>query len=424
MKTTNHPLRRVLPVLLLLGAAGSCASIKELWEMEHMEYPAAHFENLERLHTPSGKHHYTVRFRGDVEHALGQNASIRGFRFGAPSSSRADRPTQLSNPSETCMKLLDDLLDRDSARNPRLEAMQVAWCSRIIETDPSVLSRERAVRALSLIGTRRGAREPYRLRVDAPRSGAEDIAVLLDNLNASWKAAREGGGSTEAWKDSMAAIEQASFDLGGYRRILPVVADLLEGLQADDPMLESLTAFLQELEVTTICFAFGQALSEKTFGGSVVRGAAVRALGEAGGEVAIARLMPYLRAEHESGQERDPYMVSALLSKVAELGFPAEIPGLDPGEYLNIQENWYSLMVSIAVTDPDSGLRVKACQALAKVTGQPSTLREEEWEDWLYARVNARAMTGGQASPASAAPKSEASPDSATNPADSADGGS
>ena len=45
--------------------------------------------------------------------------------------------------------------------------------------------------------------------------------------------------------------------------------------------------------------------------------------------------------------------------------------------------------------DYDSQVRVQAMKALARVTDGPSSLREEDWEEWYYQRAVRRRAEAG-----------------------------
>jgi hypothetical protein len=118
-----------------------------------------------------------------------------------------------------------------------------------------------------------------------------------------------------------------------------------------------------------------------------VRAAAVSASVEAGGAAMLARFVAStLRAERRRGPDRDAIVVVEILSLVQRYGFPVSLEGFDPAQFADLREGWLGVLVGLAVEDPESHVRVKAMQALASVSEGPRSLREEDWEEWHYAR--------------------------------------
>ncbi|MFT7670753.1 MAG: hypothetical protein ACI8X5_003464, partial [Planctomycetota bacterium] len=111
----------------------SCETFSKIVELDFYDAPDSRVENLKRLHTPAGKHHYTVHFVGDFDQAFGKaSRTIGGVSLGkdaGSSSSPQGKPKRLENPSESCLELLTELLEFDSSKKPRLAAIQVAWCA-------------------------------------------------------------------------------------------------------------------------------------------------------------------------------------------------------------------------------------------------------------------------------------------------------
>lgn len=376
-----------------------CKTWDRLVNFDFVDYPDSRVENLERLHMPSGKHRYTVTFVGDFNHAFNrQGHTIGGLRIGKPpvdSSSGTTR--ELPNPSASCLELVTELMEFDSSEHRRLEAVQVTWCARIIEDDPSALSRERAALALGPLGARVGVAGPLVLPTDAPRASAKETAQVLTDTVRTWRAWGENLATRDQWIEQANVLRETPFDLSGSRRVLPVLAGMMVNLPADSLRYETLDPLVREFERHTIQLALGKALREPTGEGSLVRAAAVRATVEAAGVVGLARLMPLLVAEREAQVDGDTQVKAAILGSIAKLGLPASIEGIPQADYDRIYENWLALLVGIAVEDKEGHVRVKSMQALGKLVAELDSLREEDWEEWFYMHEEQKREASGRA---------------------------
>ncbi|MFT7484662.1 MAG: hypothetical protein ACI9F9_000506 [Candidatus Paceibacteria bacterium] len=392
-------MRRLLVLTLALTGLSGCKFLGKMANLDFVDYPESRMENLERLHTPSGRHHYTVSFVGDFQHAYNQRGqTVGGLRIGSqPSDKSSGPPRQLPDPSHSCLELLLELMSFDSSRNLRLEALQVAWCARLIEQDPALLTRERAVLALGPIGERAGVTGFVVLPLDAPRAGAKETAKLLADTVRAFRTWRDGTSTREAWVEQTDLLRNTLFDLDGARRVLPVLGGLLGKASADSPQYAELESLVREFERHTIQLALGRALREKKGTGSLVRAAAVKATVRAAGQGGLARLMPLLTAERAAMEDGDALVMGEIMSALAVTGLPEFIEGLDQEEYELIQENWYAMLVAIAVEDKESRVRVKAMQALGALVDDLDSLREEDWEAWFYVREEARRAALGEA---------------------------
>ena len=83
-------------------------------------------------------------------------------------------------------------------------------------------------------------------------------------------------------------------------------------------------------------------------------------------------------------------LVFRILDLLSIYGFPESFAGLSTERYELVKEGWYDLLVGIAVEDLDGPVRVKAMQALERTTNGPDSLREEDWEEWYYQRIEQR----------------------------------
>lgn len=387
MKAASH----VLLAGLVLGATTGCSTFERVLNLDFVDFPDTRVENLERLHRPGGGHHYTVHFVGDFQHATNlQGRTIGGVRIGSPTGASEGDKEQLESPSRACLELIEELLDFDPSGKPRLAAMQVAWCARLIEQDPSVLSRERAALGLGPLGKAIGIGLPVALPVDAPRADAATTATLLTGLVRAWRATLEGTPEPGALRQACAELRTTTFDLDGCRRVLPAASGLLargeEGTEAYGELLE----LVEDFQRRTIQLALARALGEPVGESSRVRAAAVTASVEAGGPQMLARFMPVLEAEGQAGEDRDALVVARMCSELVRLGLPESIEGLDQDRYRGLYEGWLDVLVGFAVEDPDGAVRVKAMQALTRLETGPASLREEDWEEWYYTRVEER----------------------------------
>jgi hypothetical protein len=386
----NSTLRPLLTCTLLVPLLGACKSIDKVLSLDLIDLPDSRIENLERLHTPSGMHHYAVHLVGDVEYAFNRSGrTIGGVRIGKPDDSMAQegRKNTLSDPSETCYELLGELLDFDSEDDLRLASMQVTWCARIIQTDPSPLSRERATLALGMHGRRVSIDGPRFLPIEMPRADADQTAHLLTGVVANWRGLRQGTALAGELGASLQELSSTRFDLDGARRVLPALAGLLGGAYPGEPGYAQLSEVTLEFQRRTIELALWHAYDRPESAGRV-RAAAVTASVEADGVAMLARFVgTSLATERRRGADRDADLVIEILRLVALLGLPESLEEFGDEQFQEVREGWLAQLMGLAIGDPDSQVRVKAMQALTKVTDGPGTLREEDWEEWYHQRV-------------------------------------
>lgn len=391
--TSSQNIRPVALALLLSLGLASCKAAERLLELDFYDQPDSRIENLDRLHTARTGHHYTVAFVGDFEQGFGRKRQIiDGLTIGRSGAlgGGESKPKALPNPSEACLELISELLDFDSENNPRLAALQVAWCARLIDEDPSYLSRERATLGLGPIARRIEIDGPISLPIDAPRADATQTADLLAQVIGAWRGVRDGAGSLAEFDAALQELQDTTFDLDGSRRVLVALAGLMGGLAPDQGGYERLLAGLEDFMERTIEFSLARALTERPGPASRLRAAAVSASVEAGGVKMLARFMSVLQEERRAGAERDALLVVRILDLIATHGFPESFAGLEGERFEEVLEGWYDVLIGFAVEDLEGRVRVKAMQALTHTVGGPASLRDEEWEDWYYARVEAR----------------------------------
>lgn len=388
----------------------SCEAVERVLDLDFYDLPDSRIENLGRLHTASTRHHYSAHFVGDLEHSfMAERRTIGGVTIGRPGrgDSVAERPEPIPNPSARCLELLTELLDFDSQANPRLAALQIAWCARIISEDPSFLSRERAILGLGPLARRIGIEGPVSLAIDAPRADADRTAELLADLIASWRNLAQGTGSESSLREDADAIAATVFDLQGSRRILPALAGLLGSADEASPGRDVLLELLEDFQRRTIQLSLARGLNLPRGAASKVRAAVVSASVEAGGIEMLARFMSVLQAERQAGAERDELLVLRILELVARYGFPDSFANLDVERYDRLRDEWYGLLLGFAVEDLEGRVRVQAMQALSRSVQGPDSLREEDWEAWYYARIDGRREKEGLPPRLNAAEESE-----------------
>ncbi len=363
----------------LLGCA-SCESLSRIASLDFVDFPETRVANLEAIHLPSGKHRYTAQLQGDSAYMMSsQGRRVGGLNIGAPRSSAPGEPRKdvLRNPSETCLEILTELLEFDGSKQPRLRAVQIAWCARLIDQDPYVLTRERATVALGELGAGLGIGGPLQLGLAEPRVDAERAGELLKDLLRGYRTSREGLGIADL-TDAISAIQGETYDLDGARRMLPAAAALLQGAPEGKPETVAVTELVTWLERRTVELALGRAVLDSK---SRVRGAAAAATVHCGDELLYARMMAVLAEEQEGPG------LFAFLGVVLERGFPQPSKELNGAEYENATEAWLDALLGIAVQHPESAVGARAMQALARVTEDgPDSLREEDWEAWYLAR--------------------------------------
>ncbi len=379
---------------VLLGAFGSClfatscSTLEKIASLDFIDLPDSRVANLEALHSPSGGHRYTAQMVGDIGFVAGQqNWSVAGVQLGRPPSEdpTAAREETFENPAEKCLELLTELLDFDSGDRPRLACLQVAWCARLAAEDPSVLTRERAVLGMGPLGARVDFDRLLLLAPETPRAGPEEVAELLSDLLGAARAEREGmrllrGGEVPDLAEAITAVRETTFDIDGARRVLAAVGALLQGTGEGNVGYAELLELAAHLQRQTIGLGLGVAVADES---PVVRAAVARAAVEAGGDSMLARFMNMLTAE------RDPRALRPFFQLLIDRGLPERPEELSEDEYVVLRERWLDGIVAHAVENPDSTIRVKAMQALGRITEDgPGSLREEDWEAWWYERID------------------------------------
>jgi hypothetical protein len=251
------------------------------------------------------------------------------------------------------------------------------------------------VLGLGPLGARYRIGVPVGLPPEAPRASAEETAALLTGLVRAWRATLEGTAGPGELRAACAELRTTVFDLDGCRRVLPAAAGLLARGSEGTPPYDELLELVGDFQRRTIQMSLALALAEPAGEGSRVRAAAVTAAVEAGGAEMLARFMPLLEAERQAGEDRDALVVARLLGEVARAGLPEGVEEVEAERYAALYEGWLDAMVGFAVEDPDGVVRVKAMQALTRLETGPASLREEDWEEWYYARVEQRRSEAG-----------------------------
>jgi len=381
--------------LIIALLTGSCSYVRRVIELDFVDLPDSRLQNLESLHTQTGKHRYSARFVGDFAHTMDRSGrSVLGLQIGDPNHAgfASGAPEAVPNPGEKCFELVDELLSFDPAKNERLAMVQISWCARLISQDPSDLVRERATLALGPLGRMVGIGPPAGLAIDEPRANAEETAVLLTAVVSAWRGARDGFSDVAKLEAACAAMSATTFDLEGARRVLLALAGLLQGKPQEVQGYEHLAALVQDFKRRGIELALNHALTRTS---GIVRAAGVSASVEACGPDMFARFLNILQAEAERGLDRDPLVVRTFFDLVLARGLPSRPAELSASEYENLLGAWTALLVQFAVQDPESRLRVRAMRALAAVTDGPDSLREEDWEAWWYEHINVRRAEAG-----------------------------
>ena len=388
--TRCHPLAPIWWTLagLLLALASSCSTINRVLSLDFVDLPETRLANLEALHTPTGKHHYSAEMIGDFQYVMGRGRrSFAGVSLGrAPSSTPGEAKMEaIENPAELCLEILSELLDFDPTGNPRLAGVQVSWSARIVIEDPSVLSRARAARGLGEQGARIGIGLPRQLAAEEPRATPDDVARLLSDLLTAWQNMREGtrllsGSDAPSVAQAMQAIRETTYDVNGARRVLVAVGSLFASTAKSDPGYAELVTLNDDLQRITIERALAQGILDSS---PAVRAAIFRAAVLAGGNDVLMVFMGALQ------REQDPLALRLYLEVVLERGLPAPSNLVSGEEYLMLRERWLELLVTQAAEHPRSEVRVKAMQVLQVVAPDgPRSLREEDWETWWFRRTD------------------------------------
>lgn len=368
----------------------SCSFLGRVARLDFVDLPDTRVANLEALHLPSGQHRYAADLQGDWEYVSSRTGRrVAGLHIGERKrvSTNGKREDAIRNPSEVCLELLNELLDFDSSERPRLRATQIAWCARLLDEDPALLTRERAALGLGALGAGLDVGPPRQLADSEPRASADDVGAGLSRLIAAYRRERDGHAGlgerdVPPLPDVIDELLGRTYDLGGARRMLIACAAILNGADPQRAETRAVTQLVTEFERRTIALALGRGLAED----GLVRGATADAVARCCDQAVYAQLMDVLRVDADTAG------LYRFLQVLLDHGLPQPSQELAGERYAMARREWTETLLGIAVQNRESYVRARAMQVLtAALPEGPGTLREEDWEAWWFARAEGEA---------------------------------
>lgn len=324
--------------------------------------------NLEQLHESDGTPRRRGNLHGDFEFLLTQ--AFRKTNFGGPEfQARQSEEKRIKDPLGEC---LENVLELSEARRDERVAGLQAWAFAWLAVDCTyVLSRERCV--LELGGLARDLRVPD--AAPLPEGAASTPAELEPHFDELLEVVRgvqaAPGLAGSSLADVCAKIRALPLDRNGALRLLRVANHLLQNGE-DPPHLQPLRELRNVMAQRCVILALRAALADPS---GRVRAAALDS-------VLIA--FPGERAQHlrwavtdeMKGIEERGLVALRALELVAKNGLPPPPEGVAPEEQ---RRAWEELLVQVLRLSLEGPHSAAACRALAKITGEPLTLRPEVW---------------------------------------------
>lgn len=354
--------------------------------------------NLSELHTDDGYHRY------NAVQLSGWDWNLRHEMAGLFSGTRVQleeiQPEEIDDPNEACLEHLIEL-GRHTGEGGYGRSQRIATYAQYIVQCPWKLSRERCA---ILLGREGAAIELQSHPVPGlpPKPAVpDDVVGRVSALIAATRPLLESRADSFRPEELAAAcdgLNALELDLDGARRALQLVALLERRTDQDDERLAPLRETLLRLQRLTVSRALTAALTDRLpyersgsdpgWGNPRVRGAAVQAWVQAGGALALAEFLQQL----DPRREIEVDVLLAILRGVAQVGLPEEIPGVSASDAALLRERWIEGLVGFALDHPDSRVRVAAMRGLSRLSdGELTSLREEDWLDWIEARRTAQA---------------------------------
>ncbi|MBL8859491.1 MAG: hypothetical protein JNL28_13360 [Planctomycetes bacterium] len=329
--------------------------------------------NLEQLHDENSHHRYRAALEGDWEYVL-RHKLLSVFKL-AGANLNEKSPSKVEAPADECLANLIALEEADP-RDPFIAGRQVEWFARLSVEDPWSLSRERAVTGLAQAGERLAAGLPRALGGDQVPATPEILAEHLTRVVKAMRAVIERQGTRAELLRACDDVRELDLDLAGARRALRVACELVKAAGTRDPDLEPLAAWNADLQRVCITRALALAIDDKE---PRVRAAALASSARIGGRAAVDTVL-FDRLMRES----EPVVTIAIVDTLARLG-PEALEDKPGGKS---RGDWLRALYTLVERSRDSEVRVHAMLALGRLSGSGlSSLREEDWQSWWYARA-------------------------------------
>jgi len=324
--------------------------------------------NLQELHTEDGSPKHRGRVKGDLSYLLTQ--VFKQTNFGGPEfQAEQAKDERIKDPLGSCLENVIALEQCESdERVAGLQAASFAW----LAVDCTyLLSRERCVLALGALAPKLELE-----KAGAPPAGEplapEAVKALFDELVIAVRAVGESPSlGTPALLAACEHIRAAPLERAGTLRLLRAANAMLEDEEGGDER-----AALRALRLELARRATSQALvAARADRQGRVRAAAL----EAGVHAFPAQRAELLRWALEDPMEGalEPEVVSLrALQFLERYGLPPAPEGVAPADFTREWEQRLVTLLRLQLSGPHN---TAACRALAKVTGEPVTLRPEVW---------------------------------------------
>lgn len=376
---------RILPAMfraLLLIAAVSTLGCRT---------PDVASANLDQLMRENHRFRYLAKVRTGVDYILSSLINPAWFE---DDSILSGTPEPIPNPDMVALENLIALKDSGVGLDGEfLAAERVRHYTRYAIYCPSILCRERAMLELGPLAAD--------LRVEAlPQVsnpvGAAELGIGIRGLKDVLKKFADREATETDREDLIAAcelLEGYELDIEGGRRLLRVLAAYGKVFGLEDREREPLSRLSRQVQRRLVGLALVAGRNDRS---GRVRAAAIRSNYQAHGDAFLDEALRTLPLRFDS---RNPFvspnfeMIPALADQDEPLlevclllkahGLP-HLEGRSASETILDRLNQIRTLVEIAVAferQPEH-VRVSAMQVLSQVTGDLSSLREEEWHAW------------------------------------------
>ncbi len=335
--------------------------------------------NLAQLHDDESHHRYNAALESDLEFVL------RHKVLGAFSSKNTDltdkKASEVEAPADECLENLIELSEIET-NDPVVLGRQIEWFARLAVEDPWSLSRERAVIALQAAGQRLASGLPRGLGSDQTPATPDAVGEAANGVVKAMRLVLDRQATRADLEAACERLKKLDLDIGGARRALRITIELLAAGGSRDADLAPLAPLATHLEKLCIARALALAIDDKD---ARVQAAALASTAMIGGQAAVDAVL-YDRLQKRS----EPAVTIAIVDTLRRLGRDALVDGRGGKS----REDWLRAIYALVETSRESEVRVHAMMALAKLSDSGLTsLREEDWQAWWYARQDARATT-------------------------------
>jgi len=354
------PLRSLLLAAALAPLAGAC----------HLA--PAHARNLSELHEPDGRHARRGELKGAFGYFFTETLRRADFRDAAGNGgSEGENEERIEDPPGEC---LDNLLSlaacvKDGVQADEkvvaLLAENFAW---LVADCPYALSRERCAMELGRLTVWLQARGPS---AGEPASVEAVQAAFTELVRVTAEVRADPALAGNALAERCRAIAELPLEREGALRLLRGVNRLLAPGERG-AVLAPLRELRLELARQNLAFGVRRALAD---GEGRVRAAGLEAGVRAFPEERTALLEASLGTP--PAELREPELVlQQALDLLARYGEPPPPEGSTPEA---ARERWITAAIEALRASIDGPTSSAACDALARLTGDPPTLLPEVW---------------------------------------------